>query len=166
MRPRIFFVISRLLSLIQILKPDMGECVVFHILHEAICYFNQSKQKRGKCDDEIKPPDSSSRLIVDSVLNRLPLSLDKVTQLNLSEDAQLDPTFQHDRPFLCSEPHYDCLRFVFITSDFFTFPFWKRSFQLVCLSVSDFLLCTARTNRIGIVHAADVFSLHIYKYQG
>lgn len=110
--------------------------------------------------------DSSSRLIVDSVLNRLPLSLDKVAQLNLFEDAQLDHTFQPDRPFLCSEPHYDCLRFVFITSDLFTFPFWKRAFQLVCLSVSDFLLCTARINRIGIVHAADVFSLYNYKYQG
>lgn len=107
-----------------------------------------------------------------SVLNRLPVSLDKVALLNLSEDAQLDHTFQPDRAFLCSEPHYDCLRFVFITSDFFTFPFWKKHQELFSLCVStcqtfysalqeQAVLCL-----IGIVHAADVFSLYNCKYHG
>lgn len=57
--PQIFFVISSLPSLIQILKPDVGECVfnvnAFLVFHEVICYFNQSKRERGKHEDEIKP---------------------------------------------------------------------------------------------------------------
>lgn len=127
-----------------------------NVSHEVICYFSllisASQRERCKHEDETIFG-SSSRLIMGciSVLSRLSVSLEKDSQLNLAQDAQLGHTFHTNV-------------FGFITLGFFTFPFWKEHqelFSLRVLACQTFYLAPWERTVLCLIGILQMFSLFI-----